>query len=203
MSRQYKEQKGFTVIELLIATAVFSLVLVVFLAAFLRISQIFYKGVNMSRTQETARNIVQNISDDIQFSQQTPIIGSDPGNIGHFCIGEHRYTYFLYSQVTNGTHGVVRDNVGTDCPPPVGGSSQPVNFTTATELLDPGMQMNKLGVNCANDLCTINMHVVFYGDNPDVLTPNAQDPNAQCTGAAISSQYCATADYNSTILQKF
>src|SRR6476646_3013103 len=86
-SPKYPNQKGFTIVALLVATAVFSLVLVVFLTAFLRIGQLFYKGVTMANTQEAARNVVQDISDDLQFYQQSPTVG--PPGTTYFCIGVH------------------------------------------------------------------------------------------------------------------
>src|SRR5438105_2859585 len=89
---------GFTIVELLIATTVFSIVLIVFLATFLRISELFYKGVSLSNTQETARTVLQDITDDLQFSDQPPVFPCDPAktptcpknaaaaNADYFCI---------------------------------------------------------------------------------------------------------------------
>jgi prepilin-type N-terminal cleavage/methylation domain-containing protein len=199
-----KSDSGFTIIELLVATAVFSLVLIVFLSAIIRISELFYKGVNMSNTQEAARNIVQDISDDIQFYQQQPVIGAN-----YFCVGAHRYTYSLYTKVDRATsHGITREVINGGCPSP---STQPVNYSKGEELVDTGMQLNKLTLsNCANGLCTISIHLIYYGADPSVLvpgpsgvTPAVQAPDATCGGPASSSEFCAVADYQSTVLQNF
>lgn len=201
MKQKQRISKGFTIIELLIATTVFSVVLLVFLVAFLRISQIFYKGVNMSRTQEAGRTIVQDISDDLQFDGSSPIIGAVNGNVGYFCVGNHRYTYYLGQQVAPSTPGVLRENL-TGCPAPTGPGSTPP-ASNAEELLDSGMQVNSLSLGCPSGHCTVSMHLVFYGSDPTVLIPNAQAANAQCTGEPTSSQYCATVDVKSTVLQSF
>jgi prepilin-type N-terminal cleavage/methylation domain-containing protein len=186
-----KNNEGFTVIELLIATAVFSVVLLVFLSAFLRISQLFYKGVNLTNTQEAARNVVQSIADDIQFYHDPPKVF---GN--YFCIGNHEYVYNIGTQYTPGTNfGIVKQNVAS-CAAPGGAPN-------GQELLDPGMQLNKLALNCVGNQCTVTVNVVFYGSDPSVLSPNATDPNAQCSGPDNSTQYCATASYSRTILQSF
>jgi prepilin-type N-terminal cleavage/methylation domain-containing protein len=109
-----KRQKGFTIIELLVATLVFSIVLIVVLSAFVQTSRLFYKGVNMDNTQESTRTITQDIADDIKFSQSAPtsflIEYSSPTSpsyssvthSGRFCIGLHRYSYQL-GQQTDGS----------------------------------------------------------------------------------------------------
>lgn len=194
---------GFTVIELLVATTVFSIVLIVFLSAFLRISQLFYKGVNMARTQEAARGVMQSISDDIQFFQQTPTIGAN-----YFCVGIHRYVVNPGVQVGSGPgqRGITREVIGSGCPSP---AVVAVNSDNATELLDVGMQANNLALVCLNGQCTITIKIVFYGaDNSVLVSPSGASPayqaaDARCSGPPSSSQYCATADYKATILQSF
>lgn len=198
-----RSESGFTIIELLIATAVFSFVLIVFLSAIIRISELFYKGVNMSNTQEAARNIVQDISDDIQFYQQPPVIGAN-----YFCVGAHRYSYNLGTKVDRTTsHGITREVISGGCPSP---ATLPVNYNKGEELVDVGMQLNKLTLsNCANGLCTISIHLIYYGADQSVLvspsgtSPAYQAPDATCGGAANSSEFCAVADYQSTVLQNF
>jgi prepilin-type N-terminal cleavage/methylation domain-containing protein len=116
-----KNQKGFTVIELLIATTVFSVVLVVFMASFLKISQLFYKGVNISNTQASARNVVQDITNDIQFYNQQP----SPITDHYFCVGTHRYSFVKGAQYTPGTnYGIIKETVPC-VDPATGGSATP------------------------------------------------------------------------------
>jgi prepilin-type N-terminal cleavage/methylation domain-containing protein len=203
--------RGFTIIELLIATVVFSVVLLVFLAAFLQISRLFYKGVSMNNTQESARNVVQDISDDLKFSNNTPSTGP-----GYLCIGLHRYKYNLGYQLGSasgpGNYGILREDVSVACPAP----SVPGSGSKPKEILDNGMQLNALSVNCNSAIgrCLINIHLVFYGGASDVFTSSehpgnttadhiaaSKDPDALCTGDINSSQYCAVADYNSTVIQ--
>ncbi len=97
------KQKGFTIIELLLATAVFSLVLVGATSALIQIGRMYYKGLTTSNTQETARRIMEDVSRNIQFSGATPTDtpggglavnynGTDIALIS-FCIGSLRYSY--------------------------------------------------------------------------------------------------------------
>lgn len=194
--------KGFTIIEVLIATAIFSVVLLVFIFSFVRVSQVFYKGVSMGRVQEAARNTLRSIADDIQFTKSTP---SPNPPTDYFCIADHRYAYFEHVKVGSGPlAGVYRENVGLTCPTLI---QQPVNPSTADQMLNNGMQLNDLAVNCptggADGSCSIRILVVYYGSDDTVLIPSPQAPDAHCSGPAISAQLCATALYQSTVLQSF
>jgi prepilin-type N-terminal cleavage/methylation domain-containing protein len=215
MKKIDKQQKGFTVVELLIATAVFSLVLLVFLIALIRISQIFYKGVNLSNTQEAARNTIQTISDDIQFFNVEPAVYDS-----YFCVGGYRYSFNKGVQVGGGDandFGIIREASST-CKPWTGSGSQAPDFSKAAKLLDPGMQLNDLVVKPVNGGISVKILVVFYGSSKTVflsqLPSSINDPNdpsynayrasdARCTGPPSSSQFCATAEYQTTVLQKF
>src|SRR5581483_325395 len=113
--RPTRDSRGFTIIELLIATLVFSVVLVVILAAFVQISRLFYKGVMMSRTQEDTRNVVQSIASDLQFSQTSSnITAASAPSSGFFCVGLHRYKYRIGYQLgssASNDYGIYRENV--------------------------------------------------------------------------------------------
>ena len=201
--RKSKLQKGFTIVELLIATSVFSILLVILLTSLLRISQMFYKGVNMSRTQETARNVLQYITDDLQFYKQPPVIGSN-----YFCIGNHRYAYQLGNQVGTSGYGILKEDMST-CKPVTGSGSQAPG-PGAVELLDKGMQVNNLVVDpISGGSTSVHLFVVQYGNDNSVLispsgySPAWKAPDALCSGPPSSSQFCSTAEYNSTVLQSF
>lgn len=191
-------QRGFTILELMIATAVFSVLLAVCMAAFLQIGRMFVKGVNISLTQEDSRNIIDSISNDIRFSGETPDL-SNLSN-GYFCVGVHRYKFNLFEQIGQPTtpYGLTREDVGSSCLDPNGNPG-----TNPVEMLDNGMQLNKLNITCSSSTCNIAINLVFYGSDPTVLSPNAQDPNAVCIGALAGSQFCATTSYTTTVLQSF
>ncbi|HVS79134.1 MAG TPA: prepilin-type N-terminal cleavage/methylation domain-containing protein [Candidatus Saccharimonadales bacterium] len=216
MKRNFSNRRpqGFTIIELLVATLVFSVVLVVILSSFVQISRLFYKGVNMTKTQEDARTIVQDISSDIAFAQTSPtFVGVGNNNrpaTGYFCIGLHRYDYQLGYQLGSSSgsnnYAIKRENVSFSS-----GCNATATGTNPEELLDDGMQLNNMSINCDGGRCLINVHVIFYGGTPNELfsTNNSNfttspwnAPDAQCTGSITSSQYCAVADYTSTVLQR-
>lgn len=212
--RQPLQQRtaGFTIIELLIASAVFSIVLVMLVAVFIQIGRIYYKGVNLTSTQDSARSALQGIENDIAFAQTAPpAVSAASSGSGSFCIGGHRYAYYLGSQVGSvSPAGLYRETLGS-CPTLV---QQSVNQTTADQLLGNGMQLNALDVSCLNARCSVHLHVVFYGSGIPIsdlssvfgsasgYNPSYQAKDAQCTGSLTSSQYCATADFSGTVLQR-
>lgn len=194
------KQQGFTIIELMIATTIFSLVLIIFLSAFIKIGNMFYKGVSITNTQEVARAVTDDISNDIRFSGSAPtVVPPDAAGHGYFCIGQHRYKYNLWKQVgVNGNpYSLEREDISS------GACSAATPGSNPVELLGDRMQLNDIQVDaCPNDLCSISMLVVFYGSDPSVLVPTANAINATCSSGSVSSQYCATAKYKSTISRK-
>jgi prepilin-type N-terminal cleavage/methylation domain-containing protein len=211
---QSKNNSGFTIIELLIATAVFSLMLVIFLSVFIQIGRLFYKGVAISNNQESARNVVQSISDDIRFTKNQPV-GDLISNQGYFCIGQHRYLYTKYFQVGSGAgYGVQRQDLSDkNCSPPAQDGvppdgSHPV-AGSGFEMLSAGMQLNNISVDCHDpslsetQSCLIRVVVVFYGDDNSVFqgVNGYLSPNPSCQGSLTGNQFCSVADYRTTVLQ--
>jgi prepilin-type N-terminal cleavage/methylation domain-containing protein len=99
-----RDFKGFTIIELLVATSIFSLVLLVILASFLQIGRMFYKGVSVSNTNESARSLLDSITRDVRFGQ-SPTGVKNEGGKSYFCAGSHRYTFALNQPPTTARTG--------------------------------------------------------------------------------------------------
>lgn len=112
MLKLRNNQKGMTLIELLIATTVFSMVLLIVLYAFLFVSKDYTRSYAESQTQEAARNIVEDISQEVQLngnSVSTPVGNSHLKDAYVQCIGQDAYVYQLNVEVlsSTGTHGLV------------------------------------------------------------------------------------------------
>ncbi len=111
--RIINNQNGYTLVELLISTTIFSVILLGAAASLLQINKMYYKGVIASRTQETSRKTIDEISRNIQFSDQAIVNPtSDTGvpaysedrqgvKVSAFCVGNTRYTYALNAQVND------------------------------------------------------------------------------------------------------
>jgi len=217
MSMKIKhQQSGFTIVELMVATVVFSIVLIVILASFLQVGRMFYKGISFANTNESARSVTESIAVDIRFSQSftncDPSICNYPSrpNTRTFCVGSHRYTYTLYEKVTtanmnNGYSGVQRTDINGVCSP-----SPAAGGTATVQLLGPDMQLNRFDLSgCTGEMCRVAIHIIFYGADSNVFgsfsqpgTP-LQAPDAYCSGNSLDTQFCATATLNTTIATRY
>ena len=90
--RRYRlatSQKGFTIVELLISSLVFSLVLLTVTIGVIQITRVYYKGITESTAQNAARDALDTISQAIQFNggEVSKTNPSAPGNWATFCGG--------------------------------------------------------------------------------------------------------------------
>jgi prepilin-type N-terminal cleavage/methylation domain-containing protein len=211
MSRRYlQRQAGFTIIELLIATAVFSMVIILISVGVLSFTKAYYKGVNQSNTQNAARLIIEDIAQSIQFSggEVQPVLGTvGSGDSTGFCVGSSRYSYVLGKQLSDDVplatgqtkHALVVDK-GASC---AGGNAQDVEGSSVagTELLTPRMRLSKLTIEPVagtTDVFKITIRIV-YGDDDLITNPTAD--NAFCSVGISGGQYCAQAEL-STVVKK-
>lgn len=89
---------GFTIVELIVASSVFSLVLLVTLTGFVQIGRLFYKGVADAQTQNVVRDIANDISNNLQNTSSDGAVSSELtyGAYRYYCVGSIRYTYGVY-----------------------------------------------------------------------------------------------------------
>lgn len=218
-----RNQLGFTIVELLIATTVFSVVMVLCLAAFLRVGQLYYKGLFLARTQEATRNISDDITNQLRLNGGgTDLVRVPATNVFYMCAGSKRYSFMSNNVVNTQTesdsnYGLVRDNLPSlGCVSPIAS-----NFdNTKTELLNDKMRIVATGTltnqtdlytDCktvsTRRICNVHVHVDF-GDNDLLVNPanNASFTTAinvvssgNCSGPLAGSQFCATTDLDTTI----
>ena len=211
-SRQRRDA-GFTIIELLIATLVFSVILLIVTGGIMAFTRTYDKGINETNTQTAARNILGNISQAVQFSSAVngfvgPLKTTGSPASRAFCVNNTRYSYLLGYEVEdtfNGSlhqspHALVVDNVPS-CS--VADSAQDLAAGTldtgSQELLGPHMRLANLSVVqetfVAPQTFLISVNVV-YGD--DDLLKNPTAPNASCNGGT-GSEFCASASLSALV----
>jgi prepilin-type N-terminal cleavage/methylation domain-containing protein len=107
--RQPHDQTGFTIIELLIATVIFALVMLLATATIIYVSKTYIKGQVESQTQLTAQTILSTIANDIKYSKGSTVtasVGQAPATVNgvngpyYFCIGDHVYVYQLDTELS-------------------------------------------------------------------------------------------------------
>ena len=191
-----KKQQGFTIVELIMATAVFSVVLLLGLTGFIQVGKMFYKGVTLSQTRDASTDILQTVSNDLKFASQVT------SNANIVCIGNHRYTKNLNQKLSTAdgpatNFALKREtfNNHADCL----NTSVTPNATGSPELLQNNMRISRFDINQvgnpAQNLYSINIKVI-YGDDEDLTSTDA---SAQCKGTSVGTQFCAVSELSSTV----
>ena len=189
---------GFTIIELLIATAVFSVVLLVITSGVILFTDNYYKGVTQANTQAVARNVSSTIGQALQFSGAAypyqPLSSPYPA-VKAFCVSGVRYTYVLGRKVvpppatidSSGTQtrdALVTQDFGSaasclDTP------TNPIKDITAglpsgaKELLNKNMWLSNLTIQSGpGNSYAVNIQVA-YGD-ADLLCNPSLSGNTYC-----------------------
>jgi len=221
--KKLTHQSGFTILELMIATVVLSVILLLVTSVMIGIQALYYKGVNQENVQNNVRSIVNEVSQEIQDNNLTvqPValpywvtVKSVPYQEKALCIGSVRYLYVMGAQVgsetaqalwrdstpvtgcgTNGTAFSVAPNI--------------INHTPAdngTEYVASGARLTDFQVTSptgSNPNYVISVAVAIGNDGLLNLNNNAtnNDYGAQCISNP-GDQFCATASLTTEVGQR-
>ena len=182
-----KNNKGFTILELLISTTVFSVILLLCTFGLVQVGRNYYRGATITRTQNVARSVMSTLTQSIQFSGSDfegtpPVPPVQPVQPVTFCIGSLGYTYKLNTQVDNNGGYALKTS---KC---INGTPDP---TKQTELLGKGMSLRTFTIEKSGDYYTITL-LIAYAD-PDLL-----NADGLCKGGA-GSQFCARSSLKTTV----
>lgn len=200
-------QNGFTIIELMISTVVFSMVLLLLTTAVISFTKSYYKGITEANTQRVTRLVTESITQTIQLNSASytalPLVNGWQG----FCFGNETYLYRLHWQLTDAAspdpakhqtkHALLKLNVPGGCAGGLGADALSQS-PTYDELLAPSMRLADLQINpLSNGLYSLLVNVV-YGD--DDLLSDWTSTSPSCNGQA-GAQFCAISGL-STVVQK-
>lgn len=200
--------EGFTIMELMVATGVFGVVLLLITTAVLQISRVYHKGITEAKVQNTTRNIADTIAQNIQFNggnvTQTP---ADPtsGSSYAFCVGNQQYSYVLGYQLADNPTSTQTPHVLAEYNlPGCTSASQPQNMRgnkiSGRELLAPSMRLSRLSVtDVGRNLYKVNVRVVF-GDDDLLEDPNGS--NASCKNQRAGTQFCAVSELTTIVTKR-
>lgn len=226
-SKLSKNDSGFTILELIIATAIFSGALLILMLGFLSISQSYTRGLTVTETQNTTRNILNSISQSLQFGdistyqlpsgQATNQLPSGQTPSGWFCADNYIFAYTLGEEVINGQNAIEQvpspscPSPGTNCPTQDAGGAISAdcyaNSPGAVELLGPRMRLAALTITPESQgTYQIDVKVV-YGDDSFlhgvVASGNTYyydigSGKVTCTGQA-TDDFCATSELQTVV----
>jgi prepilin-type N-terminal cleavage/methylation domain-containing protein len=200
-------QKGFTIIELMIASAVFASILLLLTMGLLAVSRTYYKGVVTTRTQQVSRSILEDISESIRFNGGTVAPSIVPnGTSRGFCAGGKRYSYQLNKQlneaVASQRHVIVVDDFDT-CSAGTVAQSMSSATPTGRELMSTRMRLGGLSitqVGTGTDLWRVTVRVAS-GEDDILEDTNGDGVLDTCRQERSGSQFCAVSEL-STVVQK-
>lgn len=196
MSRNRIGSSGFTIIELLIATLVFSTILLLCATGLITIGRMYQKGNTSRATQEVSRNVMNIIESDFELSggSYKPFAS---GGVNAFCIGDNLYAYQLNNKFVPGginTHAFVAITSNSACN--LAGKGKPFPTTLdvlvafgAHELLGPNMRVTNLTIHgdpSDTNAQAASIHLaIAYGDS-DLIAADGS-----CKGG-YGQEFCAS-----------
>jgi prepilin-type N-terminal cleavage/methylation domain-containing protein len=218
-----KSMSGFTIIELMISTTIFSLVLMICLGGILQITKMYYRSVTQNNTRETARSIADEIGEAIRFSSQSialgaPVVGPQitvddtTEDTSYFCIGNKRYTYAIDRQVKPEPKVGLKEKkhaLWVDTPEACSAAADLDDENLADgggrDLVPVNMRLYELSVSSvgtSGDMFEISVGVA-YGDD-DLLSPRPADSPTEltCEGAFAGVEFCATTNLRVTVQKR-
>jgi len=183
-------QLGFTIVELMIATVVFSMVMLVIVYGVLSFSHDYYDGITSSTTQDTARNIINSITQSIEFSGMsivpTPSSLPGAGNEVYFCAGGSTYAYdwgTMYTGALSPSNLGLYEITGMCKLPAAADISTAQSNGTGKELLSPNMRVTVLTVSSdpTGRLYTVTLGVAYGGS--DLLCNQSKTGQGSCASS--------------------
>ncbi len=228
IAKGFTSEKGFTIVELVIATLVFSTVILVVTGAIVRFTTNYQKALAQNTTQNAVRNIVDGIAESIQFKRDKVTTLEGINGAQGYCVGTARYSYMPYRELKQeepDKHAFVMErNLANNCPPGKTLNLDDALPADSTELLSPNMRITKFNISrsSSNDLWTVTLRVVYGDDevlcNPDVSgdcedlsnisshLDDQGDPNDPNDGSAnitckphLGADFCAVSELSATL----
>lgn len=190
---------GFTIIELLIAMASFSFILLLTTVVLMNISSLYGKGVNQTKIDDATRYIADDISSKLKFSESSsfqvaPDRDSDV-ETGAYCAGGYKYSFSSKNSDSNPDLNFLRKialPTGTAC------EFSASDHNKGSSLLPGNTNLTYFGTNFYPNGTTSYFKIkvsLLYGQFSNA---NLSDFNTTCkTGSGYT--YCAVSKLENVV----
>jgi len=222
MSQVRTNQAGFTIVELLIATSILSVILLMVTLVTQGIGILYAKGISQSQIQNDVRSIADDISQQVKvYNHDKQTAGPAVDGTTALCIGTVRYTYVIGKQIgTDSTHVLWRDTIdpSSGCTATAGFLSSATPSSGGTELIAPHSRLEALNLVGSTSPYGVQVAVV-YGDidllcdggvsndcksttNTTHLTSPSSYNAIRCKDVSSGRQFCAAAYLSTTVVKR-
>lgn len=194
----HAKSAGFTIVELMIATMVFSTILVAISVGVIYFTKSYYKGVHESATQNAARGAAESIAKAIQFGGSGTDVnqGTYKDGKNFICVGGYVFVYELgktYKAGVSGSGGLyMQTQESGDCD--ADRENAPSAAEKSKQLLGDNMRVSYLAAP-RYDAYSVTV-TIAYGDGDDLFTATSGRDISCKSGAG--SEYCAVATVTAT-----
>lgn len=183
---------------------VFSFVLLLVTVVIIGIGNLYSKGINLSRNQDTVRNIVNDIAQNIAYNSSPPITPSS-APVNALCIGDIRYTYVTGNRIGDGTppyqHVLWRDKLSSSVSCTTADLTRADPSTASNggvpgsgvEMIPGNTQILTLTITNSSQY-TIDM-TIAYGDPSNINASN------QCMSSS-NSHNCAVSSLTTSVVRR-
>lgn len=196
-------QKGFTLIELMIALAFVAFILIFAVTTIIQVMQTYNKGLSVKQINQAARTTLEDMSRYLHNADPSAV-NVNALSSNRVCFGGISYVWNLYNTPSGSankyddgtplTFTRVSDSSGSMCSNS-GGGYPAVPKSQATDILQSNVWVMALSVSkptVANPLTDISIKLAVAND------PALSGGN--CTVGGAQGQFCATAVFSTTVL---
>ncbi len=204
-------QRGFTIIELMIALTVLSTLLLMSTVILIQIGALYMKGVNSANLQNASRTILADVSSSLQFTGNDISYGTPqnyPGGltVNAVCIGSTRYSYVQNRELGTDFDSTLTNHVLWRDTLPNAGACSPLDISAASvdmttkgyEMVPQHMRLVNFTISQDSTDPTVFTVTVWmaYGDT-DLLGAGY----TTCKGGS-GQQFCGTTQLSTTVKRR-
>lgn len=190
--------KGFTIVEVLIASLVFSALLLLCMEGIVRIAKVYVKNSSINQANEFSKSFSGDITQQIKYGAEPKFT---PGNPSFLCVSDSGYKIeFNKSQEDSAQNPVVKiEDVGctlyNNSSNYSVGAYNPVNIAPNNIRI---LKFNLTNTGLTNPVWVVNMRVAIGAkdllvdsSNKPLTDPSSDPTEALCKPGIAGSEFCA------------
>lgn len=193
MAYKKHNQRGFTIVELMIAIAVFAVTMLVVTMGIIQVARSYKQASTRLKIEDASREMHAQIAQAVQYSGSSV---QTPGPVSGYnvvCVGSQRYLWKQADVVVAGEVSLYVDKIAG----PSACTTTPFVAANAQTPLPANTKVVNFSVGSSNT-STISTRFVIGEKDMFVGT----DYNNNCVSSVIGSEFCAVVELNSTVARK-